>query len=525
MRRIAWKSESDGDARHPMGNRIPKRGANILWAAVLALAVSGPGLFYQLSKSVNAIAWVKYLNATLLVAIVAGGILLMAYGLLGRDFEKALRLTAATTFVVFLWPLFARFDVLPGPFGALLVVSVPVLIVRASFLHGDRFRVGPLMLGLALFIFATYVFGVSTRTVAQPAIVTFSDSRIDAVSNRPDVLFVLLDGYAREDVLSEMYGFDNAPFLGELKRLGFNINDSASANYDRTYASVASMMDLGYPIESGVTTSEQHSIVRGLLGQSGSLVNAFKRAGYEVTYSENGWSGSRCGQIVDRCWRSGTTLMNAYALSLLTPIAPLVERLVAHPTNAISWVQMSNLADVFIQQSSRDRPQMVWMHITLPHPPVRLDRSCVPQRDSWRNGQALTFGAPEDELRRDAYVDQTVCVNTTITQQLGSILDALPDTAVFLFSDHGPDGSKQLTMSPEDLTVMQIRERLGILLAVRESGTCSQSYGGNTLLTATRAFTACTLGVDLEPMEERAFLVPAQEESVPVVETEPVSRP
>jgi hypothetical protein len=191
----------------------------------------------------------------------------VAYLLTGRDRQKALRLTAIVTLVVILWPLFGRLDVLPGPFGALLVVVVPAMIVRAGFLYGNRVRVAPMILGMALFIFGTYVFGVSTRTVVQPSVEMSSDSAVRSSLERPDVLFVLLDGYARDDVLDELYGFENAVFLGDLERMGFETNKSASANYDRTYASVASVMDLGYPIESGVASVEQHATVRGLLGQ------------------------------------------------------------------------------------------------------------------------------------------------------------------------------------------------------------------------------------------------------------------
>jgi hypothetical protein len=216
--------------------------------------------------------------------------------------------------------------------------------------------------------------------------------------------------------------------------------------------------------------------------------------------------------------------MNAYALSLLTPSAPLVQRSFAHPTNATTWEQMSNPAEVFIAVND-DRPKMMWAHFVLPHPPVRLDRSCGPQRDSWRNGQALTFGASDDQLRRDAYVEQVECVNAEMVEQLEPILNTLPETDVPLFSDHGPDGSGQLVLSPGELSADQIKECLGILLAVRVRRSCPQIHMVETLLSSARAFVACTLGLDFHPIAERSFLVPAQETDVPVVETELANRP
>jgi hypothetical protein len=59
---------------------------------------------------------------------------------------------------------------------------------------------------------------------------------------------------------------------------------------------------------------------------------------------------------------------------------------------------------------------------------------------------------------------------------------------------------------------------------VRGDSACLHAHESKTLLSSARAFTGCTLGLDPEPIEERAFLVPAQESDAPAVETNPVGR-
>ena len=44
------------------------------------------------------------------------------------------------------------------------------------------------------------------------------EGTVGAATRTPDIFFVLLDGYARQDVLADLYQFDNSAFLGALGR-------------------------------------------------------------------------------------------------------------------------------------------------------------------------------------------------------------------------------------------------------------------------------------------------------------------
>lgn len=491
-----------------------------LWSVVLFIAIVVPGIRYQIDVSVNAIDWFRYFNSFLLMVAYSVLVLLVMYLLSGRNKSVAWRLGASVVLVTFLWPTFGRFDFLPFV-GVLVVVVVPTLIVLVAGSYGDRLISTLAILGLAVVVLGSSVNGVVARRVAEPQVESF-ESIGAGNSAYPDVLFILLDGYGRGDVLEDFYDYDNSRFLGDLVDLGFEVNEGASSNYNGTYASVASMMDLGYPIETATVIPDSRETIRGLLGQGGSLVAAFRDAGYELTYSENAWSGSRCGSSVDYCWRTEVTRTNAYYLSVLSPIAPLVSRRFTHPMHSTSWAQMNQLASVVLDRTEREAPQLIWAHFMLPHPPVNLDASCSQRTDAWRHGSLLTFGDSNDDRRREAYVEQTKCTNETLTRQLKAILDENPGMAVFLFSDHGPDGQQQLVTWPKDMTVEQIRERYGILLATRMGGQCGSIGSVVTLVNGTRLFVGCALGLDIGPVDERSFIVSYFEHDVPVLEIDPV---
>ena len=72
-------------------------------------------------------------------------------------------------------------------------------------------------------------------------------SVVEGQSSNPDVYFIVLDGYARQDVLARYYGYDNAPFLDALSRRGFRRFPTAgSTNYTWTFLSLASTLNMRY---------------------------------------------------------------------------------------------------------------------------------------------------------------------------------------------------------------------------------------------------------------------------------------
>ena len=62
----------------------------------------------------------------------------------------------------------------------------------------------------------------------------------------PDIYFIVLDGYARADILDEYYGFDNSPFLDGLRARGFQVSDASRSNFYWTFLSVGSSLNLDY---------------------------------------------------------------------------------------------------------------------------------------------------------------------------------------------------------------------------------------------------------------------------------------
>ena len=67
-----------------------------------------------------------------------------------------------------------------------------------------------------------------------------------ASGSPPDIYYIILDRYARHDVMLNTYGFDNSEFLSDLTTRGFAIAQCSLSNYNHTDLSLASSLNFEY---------------------------------------------------------------------------------------------------------------------------------------------------------------------------------------------------------------------------------------------------------------------------------------
>ncbi|NLF52248.1 MAG: hypothetical protein GX577_14055 [Leptolinea sp.] len=84
-----------------------------------------------------------------------------------------------------------------------------------------------------------------TNTVKAAPITTSAGKNLEP-ETLPDVYYIILDGYSRDDILKELYNYDNSSFYTELRQLGFVIPDCAQSNYARTALSISSALHMDY---------------------------------------------------------------------------------------------------------------------------------------------------------------------------------------------------------------------------------------------------------------------------------------
>jgi hypothetical protein len=386
-------------------------------------------------------------------------------------------------------------------------VAGALLWTAVRFAGSDRFIfifVG-ILVGLVVFL----GYEMTSRGVGA------SDVALQAPSSgpNPNVVVLVLDGYARADVLASQYGFDNSTFLHELGERGFEIRDDAVANYSVTHTSLSSMVDAGYPFEEGAPSDVSLDRMRRLLSGDGTLLHAFNGAGYDTLMFENAWAGSWCGRTPDRCHRTGLVSRSLWALGQMSPLAAVQRITVSHPFTAIGLQHLRELGDMI--EGGESAPLFVLAHVTVPHPPTQLTPSCEFVVASDRLEMVLSSTDSSEADRQEArrrYTEQVQCINNEVLTTVDRLIDADEEIEIVIISDHGPDSHSQSDKDVVEWTDDELLERLAVLSAVRMPAACPDRLPARTTVNTVRRALRCALGVAFEDLPDRNFVAPAAQD-------------
>ena len=114
----------------------------------------------------------------------------------------------------------------------------------------------------------------------------------------PDIYYIILDGYARGDLLQELHQYDNTGFLSDLTDMGFYVAEDSRANYCWTLLSLASSLNATYlageastggagTLDKGVPSEMiNDSRAAALLRSLGYRITAFVKNVFDQDYAD-----------------------------------------------------------------------------------------------------------------------------------------------------------------------------------------------------------------------------------------------
>lgn len=252
----------------------------------------------------------------------------------------------------------------------------------------------------------------------------------------PDIYYLVLDGYAGEEVLRRVFGYDNSKFLAGLRARGFYVADESLANYAMTHLSLASVLNAAYLEE----------LVRALGPESSSLrpayamlrrhwVGRFLRArGYRYVQIFTNWGGSERSDIADvgfsyvPGWLRSEFTGVLLRATMLRDLAPSVAGFHEFAFDAVRRV------------TAIDGPTFLFAHLLLPHEPYVFDRN-----GEVRANIPLHLRAHTEAKRKSAagggdaaYAGQVEYLNQRIEALVDDILQNSPEPPIIVIQgDHG----------------------------------------------------------------------------------------
>ena len=265
----------------------------------------------------------------------------------------------------------------------------------------------------------------------------------------PDIYHIILDKYASNKVLKDLYNYDNSAYTDYLENKGFFVAYNSRANYPHTLYSLATTLNMEY-VETlaenlGTNSEETH-------GELGIVLPSFHNHAVGQILTERGYAYYHIGSwfqatqisrfATENIFFDNTKLPNLggaeiqldeftedfLETTLLEPIARrfLVLDFVDQHLASIKFA--FNKLETLIK--TKESPKFVFAHILFPHAPYVLNSNC----------EELKLGAAADA---DPYLGSIECANKKIQSIVDSILSLDKHSIIIIQSDEGPNATRQ----------------------------------------------------------------------------------
>lgn len=260
-------------------------------------------------------------------------------------------------------------------------------------------------------------------------------------ANTPDIYYIVLDAYARADILEELYGYDNSEFVENLENLGFFVSDKARSNYSQSYFSLSSSLNMeyvNYLTDELGKDSTNTNLTHEMIGDN-KVAHFLKETGYGIINFASGWGPTNQLIAADVNYMNTVTFkflgrnlnLNEFYIVFLqtTALSPFVKDSLADQVRSNILYTFDKLTEIPYQRGKK----MVIAHINSPHPPYLFDE----------NGEEISEAvlelAGESFSDRENYLKQLKFVNKKVTDTLKKIIERSENKPVIiLLSDHGP---------------------------------------------------------------------------------------
>ncbi len=292
-------------------------------------------------------------------------------------------------------------------------------------------------------------------------------AELPATSKRPDIYDIVLDGFARGDVLKEEFGYDLEPFLRRLEAKGFYVARGATSNYCQTPLSLTSSLNSTY-LPQAKDDAEAARPPDKTLFRENAVIRALRPLGYKFVTFGSGFDFTEFPEN-DVYDSPHLHLSNFHRMVLdATPARYLWPDPSAGDPFTLSRERTLHTLDRLPAVAKMPGPTFTVAHVVSPHPPFVFgaegeDVSPRPKRCVLSDGTVYRYFYGGEETYVPGYRAQVEFVVKRVERAIDQILASSPEPPVIILqSDHG--AGMHLDMDSAEKT--DHRERMGILAAV-----------------------------------------------------------
>ncbi|MEE9449268.1 MAG: sulfatase-like hydrolase/transferase, partial [Ignavibacteriaceae bacterium] len=263
----------------------------------------------------------------------------------------------------------------------------------------------------------------------------------DEIKSKPDVYFIILDGYTGFSGLQKYWNFDNSELKKFLKNNGFFIAENGKTIYKVTNYSIASTLNM----------SELNFEADNLYAKSSylSLANIIKKNIVVEFFSEVGYDFINLSffDIRDKkkFYEDIYFLKNEDTYQSRTIYGHLYE--IQNEINAdMAYINL----DIFkrlktIRNAFNEKPKFIYAHIMMPHPPYYFDAE----------GNKNDFKISNNPNNKNTYLEQLKYTNHLLMESLNEIFNSSGNPPIIVVQgDHGFRRFKEKSKKDVEFSVL-----------------------------------------------------------------------
>lgn len=361
---------------------------------------------------------IQDLPLPILVLVVGILVFMLLLKLLTKNYHK-IALTAFSFLIVsFLyvpvrdfWPFLAVRDttssyVLWGSVWLLIYAIPSILILRSNrnLLWITQYLNVVAIILLTITVVNIGIYQVGTSEPTQVKI----DKVLTSPANQPDIYYIVLDEYARDDYLREVLGYDNelTPYLASK---GFYIANKSRTAYFDTVTSLASSLNMEYIGDPELKYAERLTMM-----QDNKVSQLLKAVGYHYIFITSGGLEGQMGRYAEvhapqqEVFGMKTSWFASYMLqsSTLDPFLGSWIGCNQGETVLYSFDKIANIPNIEVAT-------FTFVHILSPRSPFVFNRDGNPIRPT----RHLSL-----EEIKERYLDQLIFINKKVEVLLEEIL-------------------------------------------------------------------------------------------------------
>ena len=314
------------------------------------------------------------------------------------------------------------------------------------------------------------------------------EDNTQALKLKPNIYFIVLDMYARQDVLKDQLRIDNSEFLKGMEARGFVVDRQSFSNYPTTPLTLSTSFNMDF-----YSFTKDYSVDL-ILGHS-PVVSFFKEKGYQFIFVDSGGNSQiSCSGFEDHCFGSGNIDDDMALLLQMTPLWRMMRSGSFYRYFEALYLLTDleqSLAEVSDHLERTRQPSFVFAHILSPHEPARFTSSCE---------LLFTTNPGLGSATSEQYRNDLPCLNEQVLRSVDLILETdKSDPIILIQSDHGIRGVE--FASNDEL--LDLKNLMTFLLP----DSCRSShYPGMTPVNNFRLVISCITGTPFKPVEDRLLI-------------------